>query len=159
MATYATVALSIEIAADPQAVWDALVSPNAGSLWRNADFATRWTVGERFQIRSTIGTKRYSDKGVVLALEPPRFLRYAHWSRVSGLPDAPDSYSTISIHLEPTGEGTRVTVNQATPPSPVRRGRGWEIGPESGAKHAEFYWRTTLAVLKRLVEAGPAAPA
>jgi hypothetical protein len=50
------------------------------------------------------------------------------------------------------GTDTILTVEQQVPPSPVRRGKGWEIGEDSGWKHVAFYWRTTLPVLKRIVE-------
>lgn len=33
-------------------------------------------------------------------------------------------------------------------------GQDWEIGPESGRNHVEFYWRSTLPILRRVVEQG-----
>ncbi|WP_027552323.1 hypothetical protein [Bradyrhizobium sp. Cp5.3] len=74
-----------------------------------------------------------------------------YW-RVSGLPDTPQSWSTITMRVEVDAVETIVTVEQQVPPSPPRRGQGWEIGENSGWKHAAFYWRSALAMLKRAVE-------
>lgn len=120
-----------------------------------ADFRTDWVAGSPIEIEAMIGDKRYRDKGQVLRIEPPSLLQYTYWSRVSGLPDQPQSYSTITLLLDAQGNETLLTVKQEVPPSPRRRGKGWEIGPESGLKHVEFYWRTTLPVLKSTVESDP----
>lgn len=149
---------SICIAADPNKVWDAIVDRNAGERWRNAHFNTDWRIGAAIEIEAVIGEKRYRDKGRVICVEPPSRLAYSYWSLVSGLPDSPDSYSTITMTLAAEGSATVLTVTQQVPPSPVRRGNGWEIGPESGAKHVAFYWRMTLPRLKQVVEEGPVRP-
>lgn len=149
---FQTLTQSIRISAKPQKVWDAILDPNAGNKWRNAHFATDWYVGDRIEIEAIIGAKRYRDKGRVVKVEPPSLLQYTYWSQVSGLRDVTESYSTITMALEPEGEETILTVIQQVPPSPVRRGKGWEIGAESGAKHVAFYWRMTLPILKRIVE-------
>jgi hypothetical protein len=54
--------------------------------------------------------------------------------------------------LEIEGTDTTLTVEQQVPPSPVRRGKGREIGEDSGWQHVVFYWRMTLPILKRIVE-------
>ncbi|WFU24136.1 SRPBCC domain-containing protein [Bradyrhizobium sp. CB1717] len=150
--TFKTVTESIRIAAEPGRVWDALTDPQAGDRWRNAHFKTGWRVGDPFEIEAVIGTKRYRDKGRLIAVEPPALLRYAYWSRVSGLPDHPESWSTITMTLRTDGEVTILTVDQQVPPSPPRSGPGWETGEDTGWKHAAFYWRSALAMLKRTVE-------
>jgi uncharacterized protein YndB with AHSA1/START domain len=149
---FTNVVQSIRLAAEPEEVWNALIDPRAGEKWRNADFDTDWAVGSPIGIGAVIGGERYKDKGRILRADPPSLLQYAYWSRVSGLPDVPQSYSTVTIRLEADGGETILTVEQMTPPSPVRRGEDWEIGPDSGWKHVAFYWRTTLPILKRVVE-------
>ncbi|ARN81826.1 SRPBCC domain-containing protein [Methylocystis bryophila] len=143
---------SIHIAAEPQEVWDAILDPDAGDKWRNAHFTTDWHAGSWIEIVAVIGEKRYRDKGRIVKIEPPSQLQYTYWSRASGLRDVPESYSTITMTLELEGAETILTVSQQVPPSPVRRGKGWEIGAESGANHVAFYWRMTLPILKRIVE-------
>jgi uncharacterized protein YndB with AHSA1/START domain len=150
--SFRTVTQSIRIAAEPREVWDALVDPRAGEKWRNAHFKTDWRAGEPIEIEAIIGTKHYRDKGRVIQVRSPSLLQYTYWSQVSGLPDIPQSYSTITMTLEAEGTDTTLTVTQQVPPSPVRRGRGWEIGENSGSNHVAFYWRMTLPILKRIVE-------
>ncbi|MGY4156657.1 uncharacterized protein YndB with AHSA1/START domain [Bradyrhizobium sp. USDA 4461] len=152
-----TVTETIRIAARPEQVWDAIMAANAGETWRNAHFKTDWQIGAPIEIEAEIGAKRYRDKGRVLHVEPPMQLAYAYWSKVSGLPDVPQSYATVTMTLATEGDETLLTVTQQVPPSPVRRGDGWEIGPESGAKHVAFYWRMTLPRLKQAVEERRAA--
>ncbi len=145
---------SIVIEAAPGLVWAALTGLDAGEQWRNADFETDWTIGVPFEIMAKMGEKTHRDTGRVLRFEPPRVLEYSHWSSMTGLPDTPESRSTIKISLDPRDRVTLLTLEQQVPPSPVTRGTGWEIGPESGWKHWEFYWRVTLPVLKEVVERG-----
>lgn len=147
-----TVTESIRIAAQPEQVWEAIVTPNAGKIWRNADFNTDWQVGAPIEIEAEIGAKRYRNKGSVLHVEAASRLAYSYWSQVSGLPDVPQSYATVTMTLAADGGETLLTVTQQVPPSPVRRGPGWEIGAESGAKHVAFYWRMALPRLKQAVE-------
>ena len=143
---------SISIAAEPCDVWGALTGPDAGDRWRSAHFRTGWQAGDPIEIEAIIGPRRYRDKGRVVQVQPCTRLQYTYWSSVSGLPDLPESYSTIIMTLEADGAQTVLTVQQTVPASPVRRGPDWEIGEDSGAKHVAFYWRMTLPVLKRVVE-------
>ncbi|MHC2255281.1 uncharacterized protein YndB with AHSA1/START domain [Bradyrhizobium embrapense] len=154
--TLQAVTESIRIAAEPKHVWDAIIDPKAGETWRNAHFKTDWRIGAPIEIEAEIGSKRYRDKGRVLHVDPPSRLEYSYWSQVSGLPDVPQSYATIAMALAADGGETALTVTQQVPPSPIRRGNGWEIGAESGARHVAFYWRMTLPRLKQAVEQGRA---
>lgn len=149
-----TLVQSIVIEAAPALVWVALTEFGAGEKWRNADFETDWTIGVPFKITAKMGEQTYQDAGCVLRFDPPSVLEYTHWSRITGLPDTPESRSTIKMSLDPRGRTTLLTVEQQVPPSSVTHGAGWEIGPESGWKHWEFYWRVTLPVLKAVVERG-----
>ena len=143
---------AITIAAPPEVVWRALVDPQLSARWRNASFETDWEPGSPIRITATIGTKRYHDRGTVIAKSAPTQLCYRFLPTVSGLPDVPESYSTVTMRLSVEGAGTVVSVTHTVPPSPIRRGDGWEIGPESGYKHVVFYWRSTLPILRDLVE-------
>ncbi|MDR6871392.1 uncharacterized protein YndB with AHSA1/START domain [Bosea sp. BE125] len=151
-----TVHQSIRITAAPGKVWAALVASWAGETWRNADFETDWQIGSPIAITARIGAKRYRDKGRVIRVEPYDLLQYAYWSRISGLPDVPSSYSTITFKIVPEGDQVLLEVEQDVPPSPLRHGKDWSIGPESGFRHVEFYWRSTLPILKHVVEQGVA---
>ena len=147
-----TVTQSIEIAAAPDQVWETLTDRDKGRVWRSADYETDWQPGSAIAITAQIGPKRYRDKGMVLAVERPTRLTYEFLPRVSGLPDVPESYSFVSFELVAHGNGTELTVTHTVPPSPVRKGKNFEIGPESGEKHVMFYWRSTLPLLRDLIE-------
>ena len=149
---HATVTQSIQIAATPDQVWQALTNREAGRIWRSADYETDWQPGSAIAITAQIGPKRYRDKGTVLAVDRQTLLTYEFLPRVSGLPDLPESYSVVSFGLVPWDNGTELTVTHTVPPSPVRKGKNFEIGPESGGKHVMFYWRSTLPLLRDLIE-------
>lgn len=149
---HATVTQSIDIAAAPDAVWATLTDRDSGRLWRSADYQTDWLPGSPIAITAQIGPKRYRDKGTVLAVQRPALLRYQFLPRVSGLPDLPDSYSVVTFEIAAQGHGVTLTITHTVPPSPIRKGKNFEIGPESGEKHVEFYWRSTLPLLRDLIE-------
>ena len=150
--TFTMAPQSILIQAEPVRVWEVLTDPALGEAWRGAIFDTDWRPGSRIDITALIGDERYRDRGQVLASEAPRLLSYTYWSRVSGLPDAPEGCSIVTIDLERNDSGTMVTVRQDVPPSPVTHGAGWVIDGTSGLKHVEFYWRMSLPRLKMVAE-------
>lgn len=143
---------SVEIAASADAVWHVLTDRERGPVWRSADYETDWQPGSPIRISAQIGPKRYRDKGKVLAVERPTLLQYEFLPRVSGLPDEPENYSRVTMRLTETIAGTLLSVSHTVPPSPIRRGKNFEIGPESGEKHVAFYWRSTLPLLRDLIE-------
>jgi uncharacterized protein YndB with AHSA1/START domain len=157
--SFYTVTQSIEIEAVLDTVWMAITDPSLGPLWRNAEFITTWSPGSAIDIEAHVGDRLYSDKGRVLRADAPTLLQYTYWSSISGLDDIPASYSTISMRLAPLGRNTSVMIEQLVPPSPERVGQAWQIGPESGWKHVEFYWRMALPELKRVAERGSAPTA
>lgn len=151
----AVVTQSIDLVSDPESVWNVLVDRDKGRIWMGADFDTDWLPGSPIGITAYHGLKSYRDKGRILEVTRPSLLSYEFLSRISGLPDVPESYSRVTFRLMPTASGTTLSVEHTVPPSPVRRGRGFEIGPESGEKHASFYWSTTLWLLRDMVEERP----
>ena len=150
--THAVVTATIEIATSREAVWAVIVGREQGRLWRSADFDTDWQTGSPIAIAAQIGPKRYRDKGTILKVDPPSLLVYEFFPRVSGLPDSPENYSRVTLRLMPSGSGTRLEVEHTVPPSPIRRGKSFEIGPESGEKHVGFYWNSALVLLRDLAE-------
>lgn len=84
--------------------------------------------------------RSYEDKGVILRFEPTRLLQYSHFSPLSGLPDTPEHYHTVTIELSDEGNRTRVSLTQDNNPS------------EEAREHSERNWQLMLAGLKELVE-------
>jgi uncharacterized protein YndB with AHSA1/START domain len=122
-------------------VWTAFVTPasikeymfgtNASSDWREGSPIT-WK-GE-WQGRS------YEDKGVIKRLEPNRLLQYTHFSPLSGLPDKPENYHTVTITLTPDGSGTRVSLSQDNNANEQER------------EHSQTNWEMMLGSLKKFLE-------
>jgi uncharacterized protein YndB with AHSA1/START domain len=156
-----TVTASIDVGVAPERLWRVLTEPLLMLRWNNgASVETTWQLQTPIVTSGIIGTKKYRDVGLVEAFEPPRRLRYRFHSEVSGLPDRPEHHHVLTMELNtlPEGGGTRLTVTHVVPPSPIRRGKDWIIGPESGRKHVEFGWRITLPVIKSIAESTPDDP-
>jgi len=84
--------------------------------------------------------RAYEDRGAILDIEPYRLLRYTHFSRLSGLPDVPENYHTVTIRLTTQGGDTRVVLEQDNNES------------EEARDDSEGGWCTILNGLKLVVE-------
>jgi uncharacterized protein YndB with AHSA1/START domain len=150
-----TVTASIDVAVAPEWLWRVLTEPPLMLRWNNgASVETTWQPQTPIVTSGLIGAKTYRDVGLVEVFEPPRRLRYRFHSKVSGLPDRLEHHHVLTMELNklPEGGGTRLKITHVVPPSPVRRGKDWVIGPESGRKHVEFGWRVTLPAIKSFAE-------
>jgi uncharacterized protein YndB with AHSA1/START domain len=129
------------IKAPTDRVWDALVNPK---IIRKYMFGT--TVNSDFKVGSPITWKgewegkKYEDKGKILELVPGKKLKYSHFSPLTGQPDRPENYHTVSIDLSGDGSRTNVTLAQDNNPT------------EEAKKHSEKNWSTMLDGLKKVVE-------
>ncbi len=123
-------------------VWAALVNPD---MIRQYMFGTNvvsdWREGARIVWKGEWEGKAYEDKGVILKLQPERLLQYSHFSPLSGQPDAPENYHTVTVELSPKGAGTLVSLSQDN------------NATEEEREHSEQNWGMMLASLKRFLEA------
>jgi uncharacterized protein YndB with AHSA1/START domain len=132
---------TITIEAPPSKVWQALVTPEEIRKYMfGSEVASDWKEGSPITWRGDWKGKPYEDKGVVLRFQPGRQLRYTHYSPLSGLPDVPESYHTVTIDLEPDGSSTKVSLAQDNNPTDEAR------------RHSEKNWSVMLAGLKNWVE-------
>src|SRR5262245_14679237 len=100
---------STTIRASPTAVWDALVNPESiGKYMPGTTVTTSWGEGCPIYWKCECKGKTYEDKGVVLYVRRPYNLEYSHYSPLSGQPDVPGSYHTVTIELKERGGQTRV---------------------------------------------------
>ena len=123
-------------------VWEALVTPSqiARSMF-GADVRSDWTPGSPITWQGEWEGKAYEDRGVIRRVERPRTLEFTHYSPLSGQPDLPESYHTVTIALEPAGPaGTRVTLTQDN------------NATEEARAHSARNWNAMLAGLKKVVE-------
>ena len=129
---------SLRINAPREKVWDALVNPNAIHQYMfGTHVVSDWQVGGPIVWRGEWQGKSYEDKGVILELTPGRKFQYSHFSPLSGLPDAPENYHTVTIALSAVGSQTQVVLTQDHNSTDEER------------SHSEKNWEMMLAELKK----------
>ncbi|HEX7336794.1 MAG TPA: SRPBCC domain-containing protein [Gemmatimonadales bacterium] len=134
---------SITIAATPDKVWQALVTPAAIKQYMFGTTVTSdWKEGSPITWKGEWQGKAYEDKGVIRQVQPGRALQYTHFSPMAGLPDQPENSHTVSVQLSPEDNGTRVSLTQDNNPTEEER------------EHSEKNWCTMLDGLKEYIE-GP----
>ena len=74
------------------------------------------------------------------AAHPQGALKSTHWSSLSGAPDSPENYHTVTYTLSDKGASTEVTITQDN-----------NAAKEEKA-HSEKNWQTVLEGLKDLLE-------
>jgi uncharacterized protein YndB with AHSA1/START domain len=132
---------SIAIDAHAESVWAALTTPELRKQWFfGVDTETDWSVGGPIVHRGEYEGQPYVDKGTVLAFEPPALLVHTHWSSVSGVPDLPENYQTVSWRLEEHEGQTDLTVTDDN------------IRSEEARATSDQAWVAALTKLKELVE-------
>lgn len=131
----------ITVNAAPARVWAALIDPKAiKEYYFGSDVTSDWTVGSEIVWQGEWQGKKYRDHGRILQLEPERALQYTHFSPLSGQPDLPENYHTVTITLQPSGTVTTVALTQDGNPTDESR------------KHSEENWATVLGGLKAYLE-------
>jgi uncharacterized protein YndB with AHSA1/START domain len=132
---------SITINAPNGKVWNALVQPEAIKQYMfGTTVVTDWREGSPIVWKGEWQGKPYEDKGVILQFKPGRTLAYSHFSPLSGVPDTPDNYHTVTVELSAEQDQTRVSLaqdNNAT---------------EEERQHSEKNWGMMLSALKAFVE-------
>ena len=104
---------TVTIHAPRATVWDALTNPaKVKQYLHGTDLSTDWQAGSPIRWQGEWQGQSYVDKGTVLAVEPPRLLRYTHWSSMGGSEDTPEHYHTVTYELAEEGGTTRLTLTQ-----------------------------------------------
>jgi len=132
---------SVTIDAPCERVWDALVNPEAIKQYMfGTNVVSDWRDGSPITWQGEWQGRAYEDKGIILQFRPGRTLQYSHFSPLSGLPDKPESYHTVTIELSGAGDQTRVFLAQDNNPS------------ERTREHSETNWQNMLTSLKTFLE-------
>lgn len=136
-----TATASTTIDVPPDTVWDALTEPELIEQYVfGATVETGWEVGSPIVFRGEWEGETYNDKGEIQRFEPERVLEYTHWSPLSGKPDVPENYHTVTWELTGRDEETAVTLTQDTNET------------EEARDHSEENWKMVLSNLKELLE-------
>ncbi|WP_406045546.1 SRPBCC domain-containing protein [Micromonospora sp. NBC_00898] len=127
------------INAEPAAVWQVLTDPERLSrAFFGAKVETDWRVGSPITFTGEWDGKTFQDKGEILAVEPGRMLRFTHFSPLSGQPDVPENYHTLTFDLTPADRRTELTISQSNAGSAEER------------EHSEANWAKMLDTIKQL---------
>lgn len=122
-------------------VWNALVNPEVIKRYMfGTTVVSDWKVGGSIRWKGTWNGRAYEDKGTILEFKPNRVLSYSHFSPLSGDPDLPQNYHTVTIELSRDGGRTVVSLSQDNNPT------------EEAKRHSDENWKTMLAGLKKLLE-------
>ena len=122
-------------------VWDALVTPKTIKQYMfGTNVTSDFREGSSIVWKGEWEGKSYEDKGVILKFNPEKMLRYSHYSPLSGLPDKPENYHTVTIDLVRQGEQTLIALTQDNNPT------------EEAKQDSEKNWAMMLAGLKKLLE-------
>jgi uncharacterized protein YndB with AHSA1/START domain len=132
---------SITIRADVSSVWDALTNP---ALIRQYLFGTEttcdWKKGSPITYKGVWQGKAYEDKGVIVDIVPNTRIVSTYWSSMSGRPDTPDQYNTVTYELAQANGQTTVSVTQDNNPT------------RESADHSAANWTSVLHSMKALLE-------
>jgi uncharacterized protein YndB with AHSA1/START domain len=94
-------------------VWQALVNPEIIKQYLfNTEVISDWKVNSPIIYRGEWEGKPFEDKGKILEIESEKVLRSTHWSPLSGVPDTPENYHTVTYTLSDRGDSTEVTITQ-----------------------------------------------
>ncbi len=133
----------VDIDAPSDRVWDALIDPRKIKRYLfGSNVETDWKPGSPIVWRGKYNGKRYEDKGLILDVAPSLRLRMTHFSPLSGQPDVPESYHTLTYELDARGNQTRLSLSQDNNADEVE------------ARHSADSWQHVLSGVKDLVEHG-----
>ena len=140
MSGYLAVATA-EIDAPPVRVWQTLLDPESVREYMfGSQVVTDWLPGSPILYRGVWEEKPFEDKGVILEVDEPVRLRFTHYSPLSGAPDNPASYHTLTYTLEKIPLGTRITLTQDNNDT------------EAAAEHSAGMWRQLLDSVRTIAE-------
>jgi uncharacterized protein YndB with AHSA1/START domain len=132
---------SISIHASLSAVWDALTNPAIIKEYMfGTEVVTDWKEGSPIIWKGIWKEKPYEDKGIILKFEPEKLLQVTHFSPLSGVPDVPENYHTLTYTLVAEGENTQLSLTQDNNVT------------EDAQKHSQQMWEQMLAGLKKTLE-------
>jgi uncharacterized protein YndB with AHSA1/START domain len=130
-----------DIKVEPDRVWDALVDPEQIKQYMfGSEVVTDWTPGHPIVWKGEYEGRSFEDKGTVLAVAPGERLSVTHFSPMSGQPDVPENYHTLTYQLRPASGGTHVTLTQDNNAS------------DDELKHSTENWQAMLGFLKKHLE-------
>ncbi|WP_222932822.1 SRPBCC family protein [Nocardia yunnanensis] len=132
--------VDITVPHSPARVWSALTEPaQIAQYFFGTEVVTDWQAGSAIRWRGEWQGKQFEDHGTILEVEPRKRLTVTHFSPLTGQPDIPENYHTVTYALAPVPDGTSVTIIQSDNKS------------EAEATESEKTWRMVLDGLARFL--------
>ncbi len=132
--------VSVQVSASTANVWKALTDPGLiKEYFFGTNVDTDWRPGSPIFFRGSWEGKTYEDKGVILETVIEKRLSYTYWSSMSGVPDAPENYKTVTFELSQEGAQTLLKLNQSN-------------SDEKSQAHSTENWQMVLDGLKKVAE-------
>ncbi|MFD9551700.1 SRPBCC domain-containing protein [Nocardia salmonicida] len=128
-----------DISASSRQVWAVLTDPaQLRELWFGAEVLTDWKVGSPIVWQGIFKGREYQDKGQILEFVPGRLLKMTHYSPLTGRPDVPENYHTLTYELTENDATTHLSLSQDnnTSRDEVEHSRGMWESQVSGIKKA-----------------------
>jgi len=131
----------ITIHAPAAKVWDALTNPKLiKQYFFGTETKSTWKVGSQVLFKGKWQGKTYTDKGHILQNERNKVLQYTHWSSLSGIPDVPENYYTVTFRVYPGKGKTVLSVSQN------------DLTNEQARVDSRKTWAMVLGSIKQLLE-------
>lgn len=99
-----------------------------------------WKEGSKIIWKGEWQGKSYEDKGIILQFKPNTKLKYSHFSPLTGQPDIPENYHTVTMELGNKGKQTIIILTQDNNVT------------QKAKEYSEENWRSMLEGLKNLLE-------
>jgi uncharacterized protein YndB with AHSA1/START domain len=131
----------ITIHAPAAKVWDALTNPKLiKQYFFGTETKSTWKVGSPILFKGQWEGKPYTDKGEILQNKRNKVLQYTHWSSLSGVPDVPESYHTVTFRVHPGKDKTLLSVSES------------DLTGEKARVESRTNWSMVLRSIKQLLE-------
>jgi uncharacterized protein YndB with AHSA1/START domain len=122
-------------------VWQGLTDPKiVKQYFFGTDLKSVWKVGDPITFSGEYEGHKYQDGGIILDIDPPKYLKYTYWSSMSGTEDKPENYNNITYELTENNGVTTLTVTQEG------------VKNQQAAEHSEQNWMSVFDGLKKIIE-------
>lgn len=140
---------SITINTPVSKVWDALVNPEQTKKYMfGCETVSDWKAGSTLLWKGSYeGKEIVFVKGIILDIQPNRYLKYTVIDPNSAMPDIPENYLNVTYELSEHAGQTYLTVLQD----------GFENAAEGEKRYKDVYnngegWNPILIEIKKLLE-------
>jgi len=136
-----TFSTTVEINAEADKVWDALVNPEKIRQYLfGTNAKSEWKVGSDITFEGEWEGKKYKDKGKIVEIRQGQLLKYTYLSDMSGMEDTPENYIVITFAVGSNGFHSTLALTQDG------------ANDEKALEHSAQNWKMVLAKLKEVVE-------